>query len=267
MVETTKKVREVFKDYEAESNIMNACIKQLNLIKKENKLEMVLESDEYIEIKELWFIEKFMKQRFKLQETEIILKYTEDVKIKGIKEEWENITCYMARKYPITKSMLVKSTVEIKENELQITLPVKGADFLKAKKFDKALGKLIKNMYGKEYRINLLEDINEEEVHAAEEKRIRAEKLAVERTMEHWTVEQLEGEDGKHKENKEKKENNKNKEPKAEKTDDYIEEVPIIVEEETPLIFGRNMNIKDNLVKVNELSPDEGRVAISRRNN
>ena len=47
----TKKVREVFSDYESESNILNANIKQLNLIKKENKLEIDLEAEEYIEIK------------------------------------------------------------------------------------------------------------------------------------------------------------------------------------------------------------------------
>ena len=36
-----------------------------------------------------------------------------------------------------------------------------------------------------------------------------------------------------------------------------------VEDEETPLIFGRNINIKEKIVKVIELSPDEGRVAIS----
>ena len=121
MAETTKKVKEVFKDYKSESNILNATIKQLNLIKKENKLEMILESNEYIEIKELWFIEKFIKNRFKLKETDIILKYKEGVNIKSIEDEWINIACYMARKYPVTKSMLIKSTVELQDNNLKIT--------------------------------------------------------------------------------------------------------------------------------------------------
>ena len=256
MAETSKKVREVFKDYKTESNIMDASIKQLNLVKKENKLEMVIESDEYIEIKELWLIEKFIKQRFKLNCVEILIMYTDSAKVKSIEEEWENITCYMARKYPITKSMLVKSTVDIKENVLIITLPVKGADFLKAKKFDKALSRLIKNLYGKEYKIELKENISEEDIHATEEKRIRAEKLAVERTMEHWTAEQIEGEEISKEKNKEEL-----KKVEKEKSIDVTETTPII-EEETPLIFGRSINIKETLVKVNELSPDEGRVAI-----
>ena len=256
MSESIKKVREVFKDYKSESNILNANIKQLNLVKKENKLEMVLESKEYIEIKELWFIEKFIKQRFKLNEAEIVLKYNDEVDVKSIEDEWQNITCYMARKYPVTKSMLIKSNVTLNENELIITLPVKGADFLKAKKFDKALSRLIKNIYGKEYRIVLNESISEEEINAVKEKKKRAEKLAVERTMEHWTMEQLEGED------KNLNDNEKTKEIKKEEKNE-VNETKQIEEEETPLIYGRSINIKDSLVKVNELSPDEGRVAIA----
>ena len=195
MAETIKSVKEVFTDYESQSNILKAKIKQLNLIKKQNKLEMTLESDEYIEIKELWFIEKFIKNRFQLSEVTIILDYIQGVEIKGIEDEWENITCFMARKYPVTKSMLVKSSVEIDENILKITLPIKGADFLRAKSFDKELGRLIKNLYGQDYKIELIENISEEELKVAKERMERAEKLAVERTMEHWAEEQIDGQD------------------------------------------------------------------------
>ena len=256
MAEASKKVKEVFKDYESESNLMEAIIVQLNLLKKQNKLEMVLKSDEYIEIKELWFIEKFIKERFKLNEVEIRIEYTENVKEKSIKEEWKNITCYMARKYPVTKSMLVKSEVEIKDNKLIITLPIIGADFLMAKKFDKALENLIKNLYNKDYKILLQEKISEEEKIAVKEKKKRAEKIAVERTMEHWAVSQIEEQDTINEKKEEKKSVKEDKEEKI-KIEDAL------IEEETPLIFGRNLNIKDTLVKVNELTADEGRVAIT----
>ena len=258
MAETIKSVKEVFTDYESQSNILKAKIKQLNLIKKQNKLEMTLESDEYIEIKELWFIEKFIKNRFQLSEVTIILDYIQGVEIKGIEDEWENITCFMARKYPVTKSMLVKSSVEIDENILKITLPIKGADFLRAKSFDKELGRLIKNLYGQDYKIELIENISEEELKVAKERMERAEKLAVERTMEHWAEEQIDGQDVvDNKKKKQTSEAQKNNIPQ--KTPEYIH----IEEEETPLIYGRNINIKEKLIKVNELTPDEGRVAIS----
>lgn len=257
-VKENKKVREVFADYETESNILNAQIKQLNLIKKQNKLEMTLESAELIEIKDLWFIEKFIKNRFRLSEVTIIIKYKDGIQPKSIEEEWENLTCFMARKYPVTKSMLVKSTVEVNDNQIKVTLPVRGADFLKAKKFDKELGGLIKNIYGKEYKIELIENISEEDLKVAKEKRERAEKLAVERTMEHWAVEQIEEQEiSENKKEKQPKQEPKNAEP------EIADEKPIVQEEETPLIYGRNINIKEKLVKVNELTPDEGRVAIA----
>ena len=260
MAEAVKKVKEVFADYETNSNILNAKIKQLNLIKKQNKLELTLETEEYIEIKELWFIEKFIKNRFNLSEVTIILNYIDGTEHKNIKEEWINITCYMARKYPITKSMLVKSTVEIRENLLEITLPVKGADFLKAKKFDKELSKLIKNIYSKEYKIELIENISEDDLKAYKEKIERAERLVVERTMEHWVTEQIEGQELQ--ENKAEKQS-KEKQPKSTDNQKKVEEKQKIQEEETPVIYGRNANIKEKLVKVNELTPDEGRIAIA----
>ena len=259
MAEAVKKVREVFADYKTESSILNAKIKQLNLIKKQNILELTLETEEYIEIKELWFIEKFIKNRFGLSEVTIILNYIEGTEPKSIEEEWINITCYMARKYPITKSMLVKSTVEIRENLLEITLPVKGADFLKAKKFDKELSKLIKNIYSKEYKIELIENISEENLKAYKEKIERAERLAVERTMEHWATEQIEEQELQ--ENKDEKQS-KEEQPKSIDNQKKVEEKQKI-QEETPVIYGRNVNIKEKLVKVSELTPDEGRIAIS----
>ncbi len=243
----TKKVQEIFSDYTQQSNILKAGVKGLNLIKKTNTLEMILESEEYIEIKDIWFLEKFLKQRFQLKEVEIILNYSENVELKPIQEEWENITCFMARKYPLTKPMLVKSILEIKERTLNITLPVKGADFLKAKGFDKELRKLIKNIYNEDYNIQLLENISEEELKLAKQKAQKAEKLAIEKTMEHWNIEQIPQEEKKEK-------------PQKEEEPVKIQEKH---EEETELIYGRNVNIKDNIIKVKELTVDDGKVAIA----
>ena len=50
----TKKVGEIFRDYQTKSNIQYANIQGLNVIKKTNTLEVMLYFDEYIEIKELW---------------------------------------------------------------------------------------------------------------------------------------------------------------------------------------------------------------------
>ena len=65
-MEKIKQIKEVFSDYKTESNIKEAKILSLNLIKKVNVLEINLEAEEYIEIKELWFFEKYLKERFQL---------------------------------------------------------------------------------------------------------------------------------------------------------------------------------------------------------
>lgn len=50
----TKKVGEIFRDYQTNTNIQYANIQGLNVIKKTNTLEVMLYFDEYIEIKEIW---------------------------------------------------------------------------------------------------------------------------------------------------------------------------------------------------------------------
>ena len=142
MAEKTKKLGEIFADYNANSNLKYASVMGLNVIKKENKLQVALYYDEYIEIKEIWYFEKFLKERFQFEQIDTIIKYHEAVKLKEIKEEWRNIIAYMAHKYPLMKPMLLlKSDVEVVENEIDIKMHIKGADFLKAKKTDKDLEK------------------------------------------------------------------------------------------------------------------------------
>lgn len=145
MAEKIKKVGEIFSDYNANSNLKYASVMGLNVIKKENKLQVALYYDEYIEIKEIWYFEKFLKERFQFEQIDTIIKYHEAVKLKEIKEEWRNIIAYMAHKYPLMKPMLLlKSDVEVVENEIDIKMHIKGADFLKAKKADKELQKVLK---------------------------------------------------------------------------------------------------------------------------
>ena len=74
-METTKKVSEVFSDYKQESNITNATIQQMNLIKKANVLEMKISSDEYLELKDLWFFEQFLRERFQFANVDVKIQH------------------------------------------------------------------------------------------------------------------------------------------------------------------------------------------------
>ena len=54
----TRKVGDIFSDYKTNSNIKYANIEELNIIKKTNTLQIKIYFDEYIEIKDIWFLEK-----------------------------------------------------------------------------------------------------------------------------------------------------------------------------------------------------------------
>ena len=62
MSDKIKKVGEIFSDYKTNSNIKYAEVVALNVVKKTNTLEVIIKHDEYIEIKEIWFFEKFLKE-------------------------------------------------------------------------------------------------------------------------------------------------------------------------------------------------------------
>ena len=150
----SKKVGEIFSDYNTNSNIKYAQIMGLNVIKKTNTLEVILYFDEYIEIKEIWFFEKFLKERFKFEIIDIRIDYHERVEKKSIQTEWKNIIAYMAHKYPLTKPMLLlKSDVEVNGKEITVRMHIRGAEFLRAKKTDKELIKTLKNLFGEEYKV------------------------------------------------------------------------------------------------------------------
>ena len=66
----------------------------------------------------------------------------------------KNIIAYMSHKYPLTKPMLLlKSDLEVTNQEITIKMHIKGADFLKAKKTDIELKKVLKNLFGIDYKI------------------------------------------------------------------------------------------------------------------
>ena len=158
MDEKTKKVGEIFSDYKTNSNIQYANLKSINVIKKTNTLQVLLAIDEYIEIKEIWYFENFLKERFKFDQIDIEINYDEKADKKSITEEWKNIIAYMSHKYPLAKPMLLlKSDVEIKEGTIYIQMHIKGAEFLKAKKTDKELQKTVKNLFGQDYAIEITE--------------------------------------------------------------------------------------------------------------
>ena len=263
-----KLIGEIFSDYQTENNIKEAKIVSLNLIKKVNVLEINLESNYYIEIKELWFFEKFLKERFKFSNIDIKIKYSEDVTIKPIEKEWENLICYMVHKYPLMRPMiLLKSTIEVIDKKIIVNMKIKGADFLRARKLDRELERVMNNLFGYNYRVEFVENINKEDEKALEERQELTRKQAIEKALEHMAIgEQIAEERA----NKAKKENQKIQD--SNKNNQDMQGFPppppppepiIVEEEETPIIYGRNPNLRTNIIKVVDISPEDDMAAIS----
>ena len=269
MSENVKKIGEIFSDYNTNSNIKYAQVKGLNVIKKTNTLQIILYFDEYIEIKEIWYFEKFLKERFKFELIDIRINYHEKVEKRSIKEEWKNIIAYMAHKYPLTKPMLLlKSDIEEDENKITINMHIKGADFLKAKKTDKELQKVIKNIFGRDYVIEIVEKISEDEIKQMK-KRIENEEAKLIAHIE-----------------EENKQNLAEKENAIQQTaeyndvdyipptdiDGYIPEESMIDMQSTSeennvkgYILGKPSKAKDKYVKIKDITANDGRVTLEGR--
>ena len=170
MAGNVKTVGEIFSDYHIESNIIKANIEKINLFKKSNKLEIDLFSHVYIKPNELLEFDKYLKERFNIENIEINMQYDENVEVIDISKEWKNIIKYVSHKYPFTAFLLHNSKVEIKDNIAVVSLAVKGAEFLTLRGFDKALEKTLKSLYNQAYKVKYVEEIQQEEMQKIEQK-------------------------------------------------------------------------------------------------
>lgn len=257
MQEELKTVKEIFSDYKEEATINNCKIQKISLFKKTNKLELDLRCCEYIKIKELLDFENYLKSRFSIENIEIDTLYEENVELPSIESVWKDIVEYMSLKYPLTKVLLQKSKVQVQDNLVTVTVFVNGVDFLCARGFDKTLEGILKSLYGKTYKVKYIEDINEEEIQKIEQKSKMTEKYEIEKAIsEAQSIME------------EKEENTENIDENvgADALESAPNEEKILQEEpeqeKTPVILGRNGNIKDTLVKVSDVSIDSGKVAL-----
>ena len=265
MSDNSKKVGEIFSDYKTNSNIKYAEVRGLNVVKKSNALEVILYFDEYIEIKELWYFEKFLRERFKFENVDIKIKYHEKVEKKSIKEEWKNIIAYMAHKYPLTKPMLLlKSDLEVEGNNILIKMHIKGADFLRAKKTDKELVKVLKNLFEIDYKVELIEEISSEEIKKIKE-RLKKEQ---EEIVAH--IEEENRQNVKEMEDNSVPEYNDVDYKMPDDLEGYIppedEEGNIPeVEEEQEYIMGKPSKAKEKRISIKEITANDGRVTLEGR--
>ena len=263
MSNNSKKLGEVFSDYKTNSNIKYANIKGLNVIKKTNTLQIILYYDEYLEIKEIWYFENFLKERFKFEQIDTKIEYHESVQKKSIEEEWKNIIAYMSHKYPLTKPMLLlKSNIEIKENIIvKVNMHIKGAEFLKAKKTDKELERVLKNLFGIDYKVELNEQLQKEDILEIKQNIEEVQKNAIKHIEQENIQREL------NKEQSVPEYNDPDYMPPQD-IDGYIPENIEEVQEENEqvnYIMGKATKAKENKVKIKDIGSDNARVTIEGR--
>ena len=114
-IKKPKTVKEVFKDYNSSSfELINAKVMGINLYKRLNTLEIVIESTKLINIKEILELEKYIEKRFQVKEARISINYnlepiSRDEISQKIVTEWESIIEYISHKHPIAKAFLKNS--------------------------------------------------------------------------------------------------------------------------------------------------------------
>ncbi len=238
-----KRINEVFSDYKTEGNIGTATVQSAVLKKKSQALEIKISSDKYIDIKEIEGLNTFIRKRFLLSDSQITVEYTEGTDKKPIEKELRNIMFSMSDKHPLLKAVISDAEFEVTNKNINCNFKVVVSDLFKGMGYDKKISKTIKNLYGEEYKINFLDKVSSEELKRQQEDTREKEKHLI---KEHSKAAQSN--------NEVHTEAPQIKEIKAENGEK---------KEYTPLILGRNAKIKEPIIKITDIIPDEGRVAIS----
>ena len=297
-VKTSKTVKEVFKDYNSNSFVLNAArVIGIDLYKKKNLLEVFIASNKLIDINDVLELEKYMERRFQIQTAKLTIKYEleEEVDVsEKIAKEWQSIVKYISYKHPIARAFLNNSEIQIVNNNIKVTLFLNGKEFLESNKFNEVFAGLIYNIYGKKYTMTYEEKVSENTVTQYKERLERLEKEAIlEMTKDNGTASAEHSEKpqqetkpyasknaGQSKYNKgqysksqynkgqygEKKQYNKSAPSPAQEAPmppmpDVLEAVAT-PEEDTPLIYGRSLNLSDPIIKIQDIGVDSGNVIL-----
>ena len=232
-----QQAKEVFKDYKEKNAILEAQIENVNLFKKSNILEISLISENKISIRDLFSFETYLKKRFTLNGIKLNIKYTNQIEF-DLEAQWEDIIKYVVYKYPSTKALLSKSRVEIQGKDINVFLPVKGEEILSARGIDKVIERIVEVLYSQKCKVKF-DDKNKNEEEQIEYLK-HLEEIAIEDAKKEMIEHQKEV----------------IPEPLPIENSDENEE------EKSPLILGRSDKIKEEVVKITDITADIGKIAL-----
>ncbi len=245
-----KKIKNVFLDYSSNSfSFSDAEILNINLYRKTNKLEMFLKTDNYINIDEIYKFEKYAIKRFNISGVELKIEI-EKKEEPPIKEEWNNILTYFSNKNPMAKAFLKDSEIDF-NNGLNVHIKVKGKEILEKQGISTKFSEYLKDIYGVGYKVNFIEENSNDYEKAFQEKNENIIK-SLSQEVQNNVHEKPEIKD------------NKSAEISKEKIEKVEKEIIQETEEiDSPVIHGRNANIREPLMKIEDISIDTSDVQIA----
>jgi len=241
-----KQICEIFSDYEIKGNLNTAIVQAVVLTKSTKTLEMEISSDKYIETREIESLNQFIRERLALNDLIITVVYPEGTHRKPLEEELKNILSLLADKHPVLNGALKNCDYEIVQNRsIKFTFKTAVSYLLKARGYDKKIQETIKNLYDATYQINFVDNVSSEELKRLQEDTQETEILLLQKeaaaTPSHYASE-LSKESAPIKPETKGETDGKKGDP--------------------ALILGRNATIKDKVIKITDITPDEGRIAI-----
>ena len=251
-----KRVSEIFGDFSAESNIINAFVENVTLRKKTKTLVLDIRSDNYLDIKEIEDFNDFLKKRFGLNDSKIVIKYTKEVEKKPIEEEIKNIMLLLSVKHPFLRGAIKNTEYEVSNNTINIYFKVEISHIFRDLNYHKEIQAFVKNLYGKTYNVNFIDKVDHEALMKLKEDELKREITTINNVIESSIS------NSKRKSNKKDSGNGRNYEGKKEynRPKEYTKSIK--KEDNAALILGRSATFRDKIIKICDITPYEGTVAI-----
>ncbi|MGI1658418.1 MAG: DNA polymerase III subunit alpha [Desulfitobacterium sp.] len=256
-----KRVNEIFSEYEAGFNLSTALVKAVVLKEKSKALEMRISSDQYIGIEEITALNQFIRQRLSLDDSEIIVEYVEGTSKKPLEAELKNILGMLTRKHPLLKSAINNCDYEISEQRVNFNFKIAVSYLLKGKGYDKIIQEAIQNLYGATYQIYFADQVSPEEVirlqEAIQEREMQLiqEQVMVSPVQSGTAFGAVAPKDDTETNTEASTKGKEKAKAKGKAEADSKKGDPL-------LILGRNATIKDKVIKITDITPDEGKVAL-----
>ena len=255
-----KYIKEVFEDYNKQNNIVDAQIENINLYKKTNRLQLNIASLKQIGLTEIEDFESYLVYRFNVSKAIISVNYGETEIKQTMKQDWEGIINYIAKKEQGAKAILRGSSLDVQDGEITVNLALKGANFLIAKKFDKGLEHLFENLYNKKYSVKFEEKLEDNYDEIVKQRKKEEERHLLEEMQKQAEIElEIAREEARKRKQLEEQQKQAELEARLAELPDIEQSAP---EGKSPLIYGRNLSIDGNPIKIKDINNNSDKICI-----